>query len=578
MRTLLLALALTAASASAQVLVPIMAGNERAGTPTDSPGMGTYSSTQSVTLSDPTAATILYTTDGSTPACPATGTLYTGAFNISVTTTLKAIGCNGVTGGGVLTSVYTINLVCGTTGTTAWEDWNSGSDPVWTGGSSVAHQTWLKVTGTTQAIVTAPYTGFVCANVLELPTAGTALELDAVGSIPYVPSNSGSVLPYDIFMEFAYSSTTVNAFNTVLEFDYPGTGTIAIQLENWTSGSGQFQVNGGTLFSMSAAARHILDFHLASGSNNSYVTVDGGSHVGAFTVAAADWNRLRLFGSTSTANVYVGNVYTSITGATGGFPPTSFFDSAGLSNGVTVTGTTLASSLHCGNTGTQFDPPVYTPGGSTDKMEGDTSNTIPFPTTLTLCGSSYTGSTGISLRHNAPSGSAPAAFASVKGYTAYATVYVGGYWKTNFAGNTTRVDQGGWGGGNGWLWGSYSSSSSSCSGGAGGNGFFCICIEQEPAGSDIGCAPISNNTWYYITGDIVTNGHDTVSVYNVNQSTGAIGSLVQTFSPIDGGNLPGGWVFELGSTGSESPLTQADSYYSNWTFSQADGSLPLGPY
>ena len=99
MRTLLLALALTAASASAQVLVPIMAGNERAGTPTDSPGMGTYSSTQSVTLSDPTAATILYTTDGSTPACPATGTLYTGAFNISVTTTLKAIGCNGVTGG-----------------------------------------------------------------------------------------------------------------------------------------------------------------------------------------------------------------------------------------------------------------------------------------------------------------------------------------------------------------------------------------------------------------------------------------------------------------------------------------------
>ena len=95
--------------APAQILLPISGGNERAGTPTDSPGAGTYSSTQSVTLSDPTAALIRYTTDGSTPACPLTGTLYTGAFNITVTTTLKAIGCNGVTGGGVLTSVYTIS-------------------------------------------------------------------------------------------------------------------------------------------------------------------------------------------------------------------------------------------------------------------------------------------------------------------------------------------------------------------------------------------------------------------------------------------------------------------------------------
>ena len=85
----------------------IMMGDAPA-TPTDSPGAGTYGSTQSVTLSDATAQFILYTTDGSTPACPATGTLYTGAFNISATTTLNAIGCNGVAGGGVLTSVYTI--------------------------------------------------------------------------------------------------------------------------------------------------------------------------------------------------------------------------------------------------------------------------------------------------------------------------------------------------------------------------------------------------------------------------------------------------------------------------------------
>jgi hypothetical protein len=79
-------------------------------TPTDSPGAGTYSSTQSVTLSCATSgASIYYTTDGSTPN--ATKTLYTGAFNISVTTTLKAIGIkSGYTNSSILSSVYTISV------------------------------------------------------------------------------------------------------------------------------------------------------------------------------------------------------------------------------------------------------------------------------------------------------------------------------------------------------------------------------------------------------------------------------------------------------------------------------------
>jgi len=85
-------------------------------TPTDSPGAGTYSSTQSVTLSDATgSAVICYTVDGSTPAAstPGTcsaGTTYSGAFNIASTTTLKAIGTKtGLSNSAVLTSVYTIS-------------------------------------------------------------------------------------------------------------------------------------------------------------------------------------------------------------------------------------------------------------------------------------------------------------------------------------------------------------------------------------------------------------------------------------------------------------------------------------
>lgn len=98
---------LFAVLAGAQILTPISFAR-LPNTPTASPGAGTYSSTQSVTLTDATASTIFYTTTGTNPNCLGTsGTRYTGAISISTTTTLKAIGCNGITGGGVLTSVYT---------------------------------------------------------------------------------------------------------------------------------------------------------------------------------------------------------------------------------------------------------------------------------------------------------------------------------------------------------------------------------------------------------------------------------------------------------------------------------------
>lgn len=72
--------------------------------PTDAPGAGTYVATQSVTLADTYGGSTLYvcyTLDGTTPyasyngsvwAC-GNGTHYTGAFNISATSTLKAVGC-----------------------------------------------------------------------------------------------------------------------------------------------------------------------------------------------------------------------------------------------------------------------------------------------------------------------------------------------------------------------------------------------------------------------------------------------------------------------------------------------------
>ena len=84
-----------------------------AATPTFSPAPGTYTSTQSVTLSDTTSgASIYYTTDGTTPTTSSKLFSPSSPISVSTTTTIEAIAvASGYSPSAVATGTYTIGAV-----------------------------------------------------------------------------------------------------------------------------------------------------------------------------------------------------------------------------------------------------------------------------------------------------------------------------------------------------------------------------------------------------------------------------------------------------------------------------------
>ena len=135
---------ISATFASKPVVVP-----EKPAAPTFSPTGGTYTSSQSVTISATSGAAIYYTTNGDTPST--SSTLYTGPITISSTTTLKAIAVNDNLSSEVATASYTIRT-------------GGGSGSGGSGGgssSSTTTETTTNPDGSTTTTVTNNTTGTV---------------------------------------------------------------------------------------------------------------------------------------------------------------------------------------------------------------------------------------------------------------------------------------------------------------------------------------------------------------------------------------------------------------------------------
>ncbi len=96
-------------SSVASAAISITAAEQQAAPPVISPGTGTFTSTQTVTLSDGTpGAAIYYTTNGTQPTT--SSQLYSGAFSVSSTTTVNAIAiANGYLNSSVSTATLTVS-------------------------------------------------------------------------------------------------------------------------------------------------------------------------------------------------------------------------------------------------------------------------------------------------------------------------------------------------------------------------------------------------------------------------------------------------------------------------------------
>ena len=276
-------------------------------TPAFSPGGGTYSTGQTVTISTTSpGASIRYTTDGSTPTAT-NGTLYSGAVTIGSTTTLKAVSFRtGWTTSPVATATYTISLpqvaapsfspgggtytgtqnvtiTSGTSGasiryTTNGTNPTSTTGTLYSGAVSISSDTTLKAIAYKAGqpdsnVTTASY-------VINTPPAGTTVtSADGFYNQPFGSPQTGT------FTATFNATSSVSPANAVVGFssgNATGYTSLAAMIRFNTTGFIDAR-NGGSFtassvpFSANTTYAFRLVINVATRTYSAFVTAPGGS-------------------------------------------------------------------------------------------------------------------------------------------------------------------------------------------------------------------------------------------------------------------------------------------------------------
>jgi hypothetical protein len=169
-------------------------GGGTVATPTFSPAAGTYSSAQTVSISDATSgANIYYTTNGSTPTTASTP--YTGPITVSVTETLKAIAAEtGFTTSNVATASYTIQSQAATPTFSPAAGSYSSAQTVSISDATSGANIYYTTNGSTPTTASTPYTGPITVSAtetLKAIAAATGFANSNVATATYTIGSGG---------------------------------------------------------------------------------------------------------------------------------------------------------------------------------------------------------------------------------------------------------------------------------------------------------------------------------------------------------------------------------------------------
>ncbi len=247
-----------------------------AATPTFSVTPGTYSSAQTVTISDTTpGATIYYTTNGTTPTTGSS--VYSGAITVSSSETLDAIAtASGYTPSPVATAAYTINLAAAATPTFSVSGGTySSSQTVTISDTTPGATIYYTTNGSTPSTSSSVYSGAITVSsteALEAIATASGYTTSAVATAAYTINGTVQI--------------TLGTSPAGLSFSVDGTTYTSAQTLSWTVGSSHSiattspQTNGGTQntyasWSDSGAISHSVT---APSTATSYTAVFGTSY------------------------------------------------------------------------------------------------------------------------------------------------------------------------------------------------------------------------------------------------------------------------------------------------------------